>query len=168
MGRPVIVGPGRLLETPPPRVPSGDGKHRATRSRSAASLVAVTTPVLAAPADTSSARLDGEQGRARHELLARFYRALGDPTRLALLEFCAAEERTGTECVAHVGLSQGRVSAHLSCLVSCGLLSVRREGRFAYYRVREPRVAELLRLGEEMVGGHAASIAACTRVAAPA
>ena len=102
---------------------------------------------------------------AGRDLLARFYRALGDPTRLALLALCAAGERTGSECVAHAGLSQGRVSAHLGCLVDCGLLEVRREGRFAYYQVTDPRVAELVGIGASMVADHAAGVAACTRVA---
>lgn len=102
---------------------------------------------------------------AGRDLLARFYRALGDPTRLALLAFCAERERTGNECVVHAGLSQGRVSAHLGCLVSCGLLEVRRAGRFAYYRVTDPRAADLVGLGASMVSDHAASIAACARVA---
>jgi DNA-binding transcriptional ArsR family regulator len=98
------------------------------------------------------------------ELLARFYRAMGDPTRLRLLEFCAQQERTGTDCVEQTTLSQGRVSAHLACLVSCGLLAMRREGRFAYYRVADPRVMELVTLGREVVADHAASIAACATV----
>jgi DNA-binding transcriptional ArsR family regulator len=114
---------------------------------------ASATPVTAVPA-----------GFAGRELLARFYRALGDPTRLALLEFCAEAERTGSECVAHAGLSQGRVSAHLACLVSCGLVSARREGRFAFYRVTDPRVAGLVGLGQELMADHAASIAACAKV----
>lgn len=101
---------------------------------------------------------------AGRELLAKFFRALGDPTRLSLLQFCVAGERTGTECVAHVGLSQGRVSAHLACLVSCGLLSMRRQGRFAYYRVVDPRVVEMLACGQATVADHAAGVAACTRV----
>jgi DNA-binding transcriptional ArsR family regulator len=105
---------------------------------------------------------------AGRELLARFYRALGDPTRLALLAFCAHEERTGSECVAYAGLSQGRVSAHLGCLVSCGLLDVRRAGRFAFYQVTDRRVAELVRLGASVVADHAAGVAACAKVdAAP-
>ncbi|HLI45550.1 MAG TPA: metalloregulator ArsR/SmtB family transcription factor [Acidimicrobiales bacterium] len=99
------------------------------------------------------------------DLLARFYRALGDPTRLALLAFCAESERTGTECVAHAGLSQGRVSAHLACLVSCGLLEVRRSGRFAFYQVTDKRVAELVQLGRALVADHAAGVAACASVA---
>ncbi|MHB1488560.1 MAG: ArsR/SmtB family transcription factor [Acidimicrobiales bacterium] len=109
-----------------------------------------------------SALPDDPVGR---ELLAKFYRALGDPTRLSLLQFCAEGERTGNECVERAGLSQGRVSAHLACLVSCGLVSVRRQGRFAYYQASDPRVAELVGIGQEMVADHAASIAACTRVA---
>jgi DNA-binding transcriptional ArsR family regulator len=105
-----------------------------------------------------------QTGAAGRDLVAKFYRALGDPTRLALLEFCAGAERTGTDCVKRVGLSQGRVSAHLACLVSCGLLAVRREGRYAYYQMTDSRVAELVRLGHDMVAEHAASIAACMRV----
>jgi DNA-binding transcriptional ArsR family regulator len=102
---------------------------------------------------------------AGRELLARFYRALGDPTRLALLAFCAEGERTGNDCVTHVGLSQGRVSAHLACLVSCGLVEVRRAGRFAYYRTSDPRVTALVTLGASMVADHAAGVAACANVA---
>jgi DNA-binding transcriptional ArsR family regulator len=98
------------------------------------------------------------------DVLARFYRALGDPTRLALLAFCATEERTGSQCVAHVGLSQGRVSAHLACLDQCGLLTVRRAGRFAHYRVVDPRVGALVDLGTQVVADHASAIASCARV----
>ena len=119
----------------------------------AAVITAAKTLVPPVPADP-----------AGRDLLARFYRALGDPTRLALLAFCAESERTGNECVVQAGLSHGRVSAHLGCLVSCGLLEVRRAGRFAYYQVTDPRVAELVGLGASMVADHAASIAACARV----
>jgi DNA-binding transcriptional ArsR family regulator len=103
---------------------------------------------------------------AGRDLLARFYRALGDPTRLALLAFCAEQERTGNDCVTYVGLSQGRVSAHLACLVSCGLVEVRRAGRYAYYRTTDPRAVEIVERGASMVADHAAGVAACTKVAA--
>ncbi len=101
----------------------------------------------------------------RRELLARFYRALGDQARLALLAFCADRERTGSECVACCGLSQGRVSVHLACLVNCGLLQVRRSGRFAYYRVVDERVLRLVALASSIVADHAAGVAACSKVA---
>ena len=101
---------------------------------------------------------------AGRELLARFYRALGDPTRLMLLAFCAEAEHTGNECVGAAKLSQSRVSAHLACLVSCGLVSVRRCGRFAYYQVTDPKVTELVSVGTGIVADRAESIAACTKV----
>lgn len=99
------------------------------------------------------------------ELVAKFFRALGDPTRLGLLQFLIERgEATGSECVERAGLSQGRVSAHLACLVSCGLLTMRRQGRYAYYRVIDDRVGQLVGLGTEMTADHALSIAACLRV----
>jgi len=42
------------------------------------------------------------------EVVAKFFRALGDPTRLRLLEFLLDDEHTVTDCVAVAGLSQGR------------------------------------------------------------
>jgi DNA-binding transcriptional ArsR family regulator len=102
------------------------------------------------------------------ELVAKFFRALGDPTRLDLLAFLAGHgEATGSECVERAGLSQGRVSAHLACLVSCGLVTMRRHGRYAYYQVTDERVSELVAVGTDMTAEHAASIAACLKVAAP-
>jgi DNA-binding transcriptional ArsR family regulator len=84
------------------------------------------------------------------EMVARFFRALADPARLRLLEFLLPGEHTVTECVAHVGLSQGRVSAHLACLAACGYVQARRAGRNAFYRVADPRVADLVVLARSM------------------
>lgn len=121
----------------------------------------MTSPVLSRRRPVVPPVPDDPAGR---DLLAHFYRALGDPTRLLLLAFCAEAERTGNECVGAAGLSQSRVSAHLACLVSCGLVSLRRHGRFAYYQVTDPRVAQLVGVGSAMVADHAGSIAACTKV----
>lgn len=124
-------------------------------------LRSMTTPVLSRRRAVVPPVPDDPAGR---DLIARFYRALGDPTRLLLLAFCAEAERTGNDCVEAAGLSQGRVSAHLACLVSCGLMTVRRSGRFALYHVTDPRVAELVGLGTGIVADHAESIAVCTKV----
>ena len=101
-------------------------------------------------------------------VVAKFFRALGDPARLRLLEFLLHDEHTVTECVAQVGLSQGRVSAHLACLADCGYVQVRREGRFAFYTVADPRVAELVVLAHALAADNTAALAACPRVDGPA
>ena len=53
------------------------------------------------------------------EMVAKFFRALGDPARLRLLEFLLNEEHTVSECIAHIGLSQGRISTHYRTAVMC-------------------------------------------------
>ncbi|PRX50031.1 DNA-binding transcriptional ArsR family regulator [Prauserella shujinwangii] len=91
--------------------------------------------------------------------VARFFRALGDSSRLRLLEFLLDGEHSVSDCVGQIGLSQGRVSTHLACLADCGYIQARREGRWCYYRVADPRVAELVTL--------ARALAACERIDAP-
>ncbi len=102
-----------------------------------------------------------EPGRA---VLAKFFKALADPSRLRLLQFLLTDEHTVSECVHHIGLAQGRVSAHLACLADCGYVSVRRESRFAYYRVTDPRVADLIMLGRALSADNADTLAACKRI----
>ncbi|MGJ3560578.1 helix-turn-helix domain-containing protein [Streptomyces sp. INA 01156] len=48
-------------------------------------------------------------------------------------------ERTSADCVAYAGISQPRVSVHLSCLVDCGYVNARRDGRKLRYSVRPAR-----------------------------
>ena len=98
------------------------------------------------------------------ELVARFFRALGDPARLRLLEFLLPAEHTVSECVTRIGLSQGRVSAHLACLADCGYVQVRRSGRFAWYKVADPRVADLVMLARSLAADNAAALADCVRI----
>ncbi len=98
------------------------------------------------------------------ELVAKFFRALGDPARLRLLEFLLDAEHTVTECVNRIGLSQGRVSAHLACLAGCGYVQVRRSGRFAWYRVADPRVADLVTLARSLAADNAAALSDCVRI----
>jgi DNA-binding transcriptional ArsR family regulator len=120
-------------------------------------------PVPGAAAETAGL-LPGDRDGA--ETVARFFRALADPTRLRLLEFLMDGEHTVTECVELAGLSQGRVSSHLACLSDCGYVRVRRQGRFAYYRVTDSRVADLVLLARAVAADNASALAACVRIPA--
>ncbi len=81
------------------------------------------------------------------ELVARIFRGLGDATRIRILRVLLEGPLTQKEIVAHVGISQGRVSQHLSCLVWCGFLHRERRGRSVEYSIANARVAALLDLG---------------------
>lgn len=99
---------------------------------------------------------------SRPVLLAKFFRALGDPTRLRILQAVADEEKSVGELVQITRAPQGRVSTHLACLRWCGYVTARREGRKVFYRVTEPRVRELVRLASDLVAENRERIRTCT------
>nr|WP_181411607.1 MULTISPECIES: metalloregulator ArsR/SmtB family transcription factor [unclassified Streptomyces] len=103
-------------------------------------------------------------GCSHTDTVAKFFRALGDPTRLRLLEFILGGERTSADCVEHAGISQPRVSVHLSCLVDCGYVIARRDGKKLRYSVGDPRVADLVVLARSLATDNAAALTCCTRI----
>jgi DNA-binding transcriptional ArsR family regulator len=63
------------------------------------------------------------------------FRALGDPSRLAIFESLARQEAPVRDLTAQFRISQPAVSQHLAALRAAGLVTVRRDGRMAYYSV---------------------------------
>jgi DNA-binding transcriptional ArsR family regulator len=104
--------------------------------------------------------------RAHTDILARYFRALGDPTRLSILELLAAEERSVTDIVTPLGLSQPNVSNHLGCLRRCGLVSTRRAQRKVIYRIADTRLVPMIALARELIRDHDTQIATCQTAAA--
>ena len=97
----------------------------------------------------------------RSEVLAAFFQGLSDPTRVRILELLADRPRTVSELVADLGLAQGRVSSHLSCLRWCGYVDASVDGRFNRYRLIDDRVRQILVLGEEIVRDNADRLTSC-------
>jgi DNA-binding transcriptional ArsR family regulator len=99
------------------------------------------------------------------ELVARLFRALGDATRIRILELLIDEgELHQMEIVRRLGASQARVSEHLACLVWCGFVESRADGRRALYRVADRQVPDLLRRAKRFLAENEAQIASCRRV----
>lgn len=80
------------------------------------------------------------------ELQAFFFRGMGDPLRLCIIEHLLSGEKNVAALVGLVGSPQGRVSSHLAYLKWCGLLASQRRGRNVYYSVVDERVGEILSL----------------------
>jgi len=95
------------------------------------------------------------------ELVAKLFRALGDATRLQIIDLLLTGPRIQKEIVHEVGLSQGQVSQHLACLTWCGLVCAEREGRLVRYRVDNPRIVALVDLARGFLDHTDADIAAC-------
>jgi DNA-binding transcriptional ArsR family regulator len=99
------------------------------------------------------------------DLVAKYFRGLGDPSRLRILEFLRAEQELSVgELVERLGLPQPKVSNHLACLRWCGFIEARREGRTVYNRIADPRVARMLDLAESLLADNAEHVAACCRI----
>ncbi len=75
---------------------------------------------------------------------ARFFRALGHPTRIRILEVLVRGERTVQELQHALALEQPIVSQQLAILRNQGILAARKEGLSVRYRVRDPLIGELL------------------------
>jgi DNA-binding transcriptional ArsR family regulator len=92
---------------------------------------------------------------------ARFFRGLGDPTRVRILNILLGGERSVSELVGLLGAPQGRVSSHLSCLRWCGFVEAERRGRNVYYAIADPRVRELLQMGDTLIADAAERVLSC-------
>ena len=73
------------------------------------------------------------------------FRALADPTRRAVFERLTHGELPVNELTAHFHVSQPAISQHLAALRRAGLVTERREGRHAYYRVAPAGLRPLVR-----------------------
>jgi DNA-binding transcriptional ArsR family regulator len=98
------------------------------------------------------------------QLVAKYFRAFGDPTRLHILELLAEGELSVGEIVGRVGTSQPRTSAHLACLRWCGFVDTRREHRTVYYRLADERTRAMLDLARSMLADNAEHVAACRTI----
>jgi len=77
------------------------------------------------------------------ELIARRFRALGEPLRIRLVEHLLEGEATVQELVEATGAGQQNVSKHLGLLRDAGIVARRKQGTFAHYRIVDPTVATL-------------------------
>ena len=100
--------------------------------------------------------------------MAKYFRGLGDPIRLRILELLRREgELSVGELVRRLALPQPQVSNHLACLRWCGFVQARREGRTVYNRIANERVEAMLELAESLLADNAEHVAACCWIEEP-
>jgi ArsR family transcriptional regulator, cadmium/lead-responsive transcriptional repressor len=116
--------------------------------------------LLSATMAQASRTASDSSARAR----ARYFRVLGDPTRLGILEALLEGERTVSELMRIVQAPQSRVSNHLACLKWCGFAASERRGREVVYRVGDPRVRDVLALSSQLSEDHCDHLASCSRI----
>src|SRR5437879_694569 len=95
---------------------------------------------------------------------ARFFRVLGDPTRLRILEQLEQGERTVGELIVAVAQPQPRVSTHLACLRHCGFVTTEKRGREVVYRLALGGLDRVLADSATALAPVAERLATCTRI----
>jgi DNA-binding transcriptional ArsR family regulator len=77
---------------------------------------------------------------------ALVFKAIGDPTRVRIIELLRAQsdEITGTEIAGHVGVSLALLCHHSSVLVEAGLVTKRKEGQTSYWALNREALASAL------------------------
>jgi DNA-binding transcriptional ArsR family regulator len=77
------------------------------------------------------------------DLIAERFRALGEPTRIKLLDRLREGEASVLELTELVGTTQQNVSKHLRVLQQVGIVARRKQGNFSYYRIVDEAVFSL-------------------------
>ncbi|MFY9300742.1 MAG: metalloregulator ArsR/SmtB family transcription factor [Candidatus Nitrosotenuis sp.] len=95
------------------------------------------------------------------KLKAKLFRGFDDPTRLAILELLRKGEKTASKIVEETGQSQSNVSNHLACLLDCGLVKNRRDGKNIFYALSDKKVSKLLEESDTILSDVADRIYSC-------
>jgi ArsR family transcriptional regulator len=102
-------------------------------------------------------RVELRPPRPLYQAKAEFFKTLGHPARIRVLELLAEREHAVAELLADVAIEATSMSQQLAVLRRAGLVTARKEGSTVIYALTSPRVAELLRVARgiltEVVSG---------------
>lgn len=82
---------------------------------------------------------------------ARFLKCIGEHTRLKILKLLVDGDRCVGEIVRGTSREQSLISHHLRVLKDCNIVISRQEAQKVYYRLADPRLAELVLKSESLV-----------------
>jgi DNA-binding transcriptional ArsR family regulator len=83
-------------------------------------------------------------GPALHQLKAEFFKTMGHPARIRILELLSEHDYVVAELIPEVGLEASHLSQQLGILRRGGLVTSRREGAQVIYGLTDQRIATLL------------------------
>ena len=92
--------------------------------------------------------------QALHRFKAEFFKALGHPARLVILEQLRIGDKSVNELQAVLGIDQSSVSQQLAVLRNKNIVESRKEGTTVYYTVRDPMVFQLLDIARTIFNNH--------------
>ncbi|TSB31306.1 ArsR/SmtB family transcription factor [Streptomyces benahoarensis] len=88
-----------------------------------------------------------------YQLKAEFFKTLGHPARIRVLELLSQREHAVAELLPEVGLEPAHLSQQLAVLRRANLVTTRKEGSTVHYSLANPQVAELLKVARTILTG---------------
>ena len=89
--------------------------------------------------------------RPLYQLKAEFFKTLGHPARIRVLELLSQREHAVAEMLPEVGIEAANLSQQLAVLRRAGLVTTRKEASNVYYSLTSPVVAELLTVARRIL-----------------
>ncbi|MGY0230683.1 ArsR/SmtB family transcription factor [Longispora urticae] len=89
--------------------------------------------------------------RPLYQAKAEFFKTLGHPARIRVLELLAERDWAVSELVAQVCLEPAHLSQQLAILRRSSLVTARKEGATVIYSLASPRIAELLAVARDIL-----------------
>ncbi|KRB73104.1 ArsR family transcriptional regulator [Nocardioides sp. Root190] len=109
----------------------------------------------------SSADVDVDE-QAAAAAASCLFRAMGDPSRVAILRHLLLGEHNVGELTTHLGLAQSTVSKHLACLRDCDLVASRPVGRASVFSLTHPgAVLKVFAAAEELLSATGDAVMLC-------
>lgn len=88
-----------------------------------------------------------------YQLKAEFFKTLGHPARIRVLELLAAGDKSVGELLPEVGIESSNLSQQLGVLRRAGVVATRRDGNAVIYSIASPDIAELLMVARTVLTG---------------
>ncbi|WP_405018049.1 ArsR/SmtB family transcription factor [Kitasatospora sp. NBC_00070] len=82
---------------------------------------------------------------------AEFFKTLGHPVRIRVLELLSERERAVADMLPEVGIEAAHLSQQLAILRRAGVVASRRDGASVVYRLTSPEVADLLKVARSIL-----------------
>ncbi|KIQ67268.1 ArsR family transcriptional regulator [Kitasatospora griseola] len=87
-----------------------------------------------------------------YQLKAEFFKTLGHPVRIRVLELLSTRDHAVAEMLPEVGVEPANLSQQLAVLRRAKLVHARREGSTVVYTLASGEVADLLRVARSILG----------------
>jgi DNA-binding transcriptional ArsR family regulator len=88
-----------------------------------------------------------------YKLKSEFFKTLGHPARIRILELLAVRDRSVSELLPEVGLESSNLSQQLGVLRRAGVVVASKDGNTVIYSIASPDIAELIAVARKVLSG---------------